>query len=175
MFVKKGVIFCGLVISSFAFATCSSSYANTVCGAGTIDNVTANRNVAMHGTKVENTTHIQGQLSAKATELNSLKAYGNVTLLATKVLGDAEIYGYLRANETFFLGSLHLYSNEAELIDVSTKDISISSHEAGVKIFIRAGSKVNGNINFIGSSGVVILGPNAEIVGSVIGGKVIGE
>tara|TARA_B110000459_G_C16604261_1_gene492705 strand:- start:637 stop:1116 length:480 start_codon:yes stop_codon:yes gene_type:complete len=145
-----------LLFFSSAYAACNKLPGTMICENGIEPAINANGNVILKHVHVTGDTTVKGQLFVENSKLLKL-----------------EIFGFLQAQNTTFLGPVTIWSNQAKITGGSAKNIRISGNSAGQTSLILAGDlTVNGDISFSGDAGVVLVDNQVHLMGKVIGGVV---
>lgn len=156
---------------------CKFLSGSVTCGEGTINGLSGNGAVIVHGTVIKGLTSVNGMLNAKNAEFNALHVNGSVEIDQCLVNDSSEIKGTLHASASKFLNSIEVYSNETKFFDSSVNGnlhINHSNHQKQI-VYLSGNSEVSGDIIFDDGNGEVIVKGAAKISGKVVGGNLINK
>jgi len=130
-------------------------------------------------TKSENGTagslNIIGPSTAENIICKKFEVVGPVEETKLTVSGETDIAGSLKAEESTF-EDLTLLTNESSLKDVKVKNISIKKNDKDKEkkqiLRLQGSTFIKGNIIFESGKGIVELGPDVKIQGTIKGATV---
>lgn len=109
------------------------------------------------GIREPNTNIYNGPTFCNEINLSYLTVRGPLQLDKTKVTGKTTVHGPLKAN------------------GANLDNVFIANDFTAETVTLQEGSKVNGDITFMGRAGVVYLEKNAVVKGRVINGKIVNQ
>ena len=151
------------------------SYGNQSYGKETIDEIQANGFIKLDGTKITGYLQVNGHLKAVDAQIEEMQINGRVTLDNCVINQKSNVSGALEATNSKFVEELSISSERVIIDSCSLRSLRISQVGGyhGVQVVeIRGTTKIHGSIIFEESNGEVIVDPDSEIIGSVIGGKI---
>jgi hypothetical protein len=154
---------------------CKQTPGSVTCGKGTVDKLTGNGMVSVHGTTVNGPTLINGMLTADDANFSALNVNGSVSLTQCSINDFAEIKGSLNASSTKFERSLDIYSSTIRLINSKVNNALQIHHTDNPKqeVYLDNNSEVGGDVIFDDGHGKVYIRGGSKIVGKVIGGEIV--
>lgn len=165
------------VITSANADVCTIAPGTTTCGKGTVNSLTGNGIVLVHGTTVEGPTQVNGILTAEDANFSTLNSNGAVSLSHCVIRLGAEIKGSLKASSTQFESSADIYSNSVQLNNTKVKNnLHIHHTDSGKQeVHLDNASEIGGDVIFDDGKGEVYLGKNSKILGNVTGGTIVNK
>jgi len=145
-------------------------------GTETLQQLTSEGILKLHGTKVIQKLRLDGTLLAESAHIGYLEVFGEANLTNSTVDQGSTIIGYLRAQGSLFLAPLILGAQKAVFTSSRLVNITVRKEEAfkGKQIIeLKQHTIVDGNIVFESGKGEVHLYGGSQIFGSVTGGKII--
>jgi hypothetical protein len=141
-------------------------------GAVTIPKIIAFGKVGMEGTTVLGETKINGFLTANHCHLKTLEILGRAELLNCQVLGKTTLSGSIVGNTCTFSEEVEITSENSEFKKSSIKSIKVlpSTGKTASKVFLKEGTTLLGDIEFVGTEGIVSIDASSSIGGRIIGG-----
>lgn len=152
--------------------------------------VKSNGNLEFVKSKVSEDLDVNGDCEINESEFRgACDMNGDVQLKKSTLHGDCTVCGSFQAHDTNFWNSLTVCSKKMKLVACTTKDIYVLKTNSGVNVwksFLKwfgwedkqkqeiklVDTEVQGNIDFEGQNGTVILIGKSSITGKVIGGNV---
>jgi hypothetical protein len=145
-------------------------------GGEVFDTVTSSGLLKLNGTRIHQRLHVSGSLLAQSARMGALEVYGEANLSQSTVTQPSTIVGYLRAQGTHFEAPLTLGAHKAVFTACHINSITIRKEE-GFKakqiIELKQKTIVNGDITFESDRGEVYLYPGSQVLGKIIGGKLV--
>ncbi len=162
-------------VSAAHAEVCKQTPGSVSCGAGTVEKLTGNGMVSMHGTTVNGPTTINGMLTADDANFSALNVNGTVSLMQCSVNEYAEIKGSLNASSSKFEQSLEIYSGTVRFINSKISNNLQIHHtdDSKQEVYLDNNSEVGGDVIFDDGHGEVYLRGGSKIVGKVVGGRVV--
>lgn len=145
-------------------------------GGETFDTITSSGLLKLNGTRIQQMLQVSGSLLAQSARLGALEVYGEANLSQSTVNRPSTIIGYLRAQGTHFEAPLTLGAAKAVFTSCRIDSITVrkeEGHKAKQTLELKQGTIVNGNITFESDRGEVCIYPGSQVLGKVIGGKII--
>lgn len=163
------------VVSLASAEVCKQTPGSVTCGKGTVDKLTGNGMISVHGTTVNGPTLINGMLTTNDANFSALNVNGSVSLTQCSINELAEIKGSLNASSTKFEHSLDIYSGAIRFINSKINNNLQVHHTDNLKqeIYLDNNSEVGGDIIFDDGHGKVYIRGGSKIGGKVIGGEII--
>jgi len=154
---------------------CKINPGSVTCGKGTVDSLTGNGMVTASGTTVKGPAIINGMLKAEDTSFQSLKVNGNTSLIQCTVNEIADVKGGLDASSTKFERTLDIYSTSIRLINSKVNENLHIHHNMNKdqEVYLDNNSEVGGDVIFDDGHGKVYVRGGSKINGNVIGGKIV--
>jgi|GEM_PF-3701021 len=110
--------------------------------------------VHLNSKKIEGTCQVSGTLTSQSCHLNQLIVYGDATLENTTVQGSTNVYGYLQAKDTRFIGTVYIKGNQINFHHVNANRVCVDGQQTPhVKISGKSHIQV---IEFTGQPGRVL-------------------
>lgn len=151
------------------------NYGSQSYGKETVGRIQANGSVALEGTKVLGSVHVNGSLDADAAVIDSLQINGRANLKNCLIKNSSSINGALTAADTTFQKELSVASEKIILTTCSLETLTVRKVAGfeGIQIIdLRSGTKVTGPIVVASGDGEVWLSSNSEASGEISGAKV---
>lgn len=143
-----------MMFSYKLLASCTEYPGMTSCKNETINSISKVGLVKMVSTNINGLLKIQGKLDAEDCNFSGIEVHGISNIKNSKIASTSNFYGMLSAVESSFNATLNIHGNNSLIENSASKDINIhSTDKATIKI---SGSQINGDISFIGNSGIVI-------------------
>lgn len=163
------------VISAAHAEVCKQTPGSVTCGKGTVDKLSGNGMVSVHGTTINGPTLINGMLTADDANFSALSVNGSITLTQCTINEFANIKGSLNASSTKFERSLDIYSSAIRFINSKINNNLQVHHIDNPKqeVYLDNNSEVGGDIIFDDGHGKVYIRGGSKIVGKVIGGEIV--
>jgi len=189
-FIVLVVLFCFMPIT-WASEVCDYLPGKVICGKGIVDNISRLGLVMLNGTTVTGSVNVTGSIIANKVEINRINCLGKLTLDDSLVTGLVEaigpakisasklektfkIVGTLDVTNTTFFSAIDATALEITLQNTQCKNIDMHGDESRQqKIYLKDHSVVFSDITFSSGNGLVILCDGSEVLGKVIGGKII--
>ncbi|MCL5261051.1 MAG: hypothetical protein M1561_05170 [Gammaproteobacteria bacterium] len=189
-FIALVVLFCFMPIT-WASEVCDYLPGKVICGKGVVDNILRLGLVMLNGTTVTDYVNVTGSLIAHQAEIKRINCLGKLTLDDSLITGSVEaigpakisasklektfkIVGALDVTDTTFSNTIDATALEITLQNTQCKNIDMHGNEVRQqKIYLKDYSIVSGDIIFASGNGLVILCDGSEVLGKVIGGRVI--
>ncbi|MDB2592398.1 hypothetical protein N9Y17_01660 [Gammaproteobacteria bacterium] len=109
--------------------------------------------VQLNNKKIIGTCQVSGTLTGQSCALNQLLVYGDATLDDTTIQGSTQIYGYLQAKDSKFIGTIYIKGNQIDFHHVNANRVCVDSQQTPhVKVSGKSNIQV---IEFTGKPGQV--------------------
>lgn len=155
-------------------ALTSATYGIQTYGKQTVATIEHHGNVSLEGTKVTKRLEVFGKLSAKDATIAQMQVFGEATLSHCQVQKKSTVHGMLTATESTFNKELSVATDHLVFTDCTLHGLRVLKSEGHPRMQIvelRGDTKVMGSIIFEGKNGEVLVEPESEIKGKVVGGK----
>ncbi len=164
----------GVSMSSYTEKT--TNYGMQTYGKETLDKIQANGFVKLNGTKITEYLQINGRLKADYAQIEKMTINGQGDINNCFVRQKSLVCGTLIATSSKFSDELSVSSeivvfNSCALS--SLRILSVGGYQGVQVVELRGATQINGPITFESGQGEVLLDPDSEIIGKIIGGKII--
>jgi hypothetical protein len=163
-----------LVSSLFAIGTAQgvNQYGRTELEA--IDSIGL---IKLNGTSIKNQLQLVGSLIAQDAKIGSLNITGEANLTGCTVENEGKIVGAFQATKSNFKKNLTISSQKILLTACKAESLTIHRNE-GFKgkqtLELTQNTVINGTVVFESGKGEVVLhSPGSQVLGGVVGGKII--
>lgn len=149
---------------------------NQSFGKESFDNIQANGNTTLHGTKISHLFSANGYLKAEDASFGNLQVNGEVDLKNCTISNQTKINGSLNAVDTTFKNNLSIASKKIIFDNCLLESVivrKINGYEGNQVIELRNSTTVAGSIVFESGNGEIWLAPTSKIKGKVEGSKVV--
>lgn len=150
-------------------------YGTQVYGKETIDEIRVNGFVKLDGTIVSDYLQVNGRLKAEDAQIEEMQINGQATLDYCSLRRKSTICGALIATFSKFAEELSI-SSERVIIDScesnSLRILQIGGYRGIQVVELRGKTKITGSIIFESGNGEVVVSPESEITGAIIGGQI---
>ena len=171
---KSTTLLWGLMLAGVTQAACVQQYGSLTCGSGEVDAVHASGHVVLKDTTVRQSVEVSGHMEAQSSHLPVVHVQGAVTFSQCTIAKSCRVEGGLVARDTSFAGPLDIYANQATLDNVHAEQINMHHDgRATTVLSITGNSHIRGDIHIVPSGATIKVGPQVQIVGSIIGATVI--
>jgi hypothetical protein len=165
-----------MLFSIFAENKSITASGSNQYGAITIDSLESTGLIKLNGTSITHHINLTGSLISQNAEIGSLEVMGEANLTGTTVQEASSIIGSLQATRSNFKKALTILTQKALFTASKLEGVTVQKDGAckGKQIIeLRQGTIVNGPIHFESGKGEVIVSSGSQILGEVVGGKVI--
>lgn len=164
-----GFFLCFLVSSALlANEVCTRIPGSTICTAGELDVLTETGIVHIHSTKIKH-CHITGELLVKHAEIDVLEVIGKANVISSNI-NTGKVLGLLSLERSKVGGEINVVANKMSVDNSELHSILMQGDDFPI-LQLSGNSIVNGNIEFLGKTGVVEKDGLATINGKIINGK----
>jgi len=152
----------------------SYSYGYRKIDGAQLDQVYFSGYLKLNKCKVIGATSVNGSLTLKESNINSLSLKGNLSIIESNVSGEVNVNGKLSAIKSVFEQAIILNSNRLKFTETKSRSITIKSDKMGLpqSIFLSHNSIVCGDIIFEGGNGMVHIEPGSDVQGEIHGGNI---
>ncbi len=141
-------------------------------GKETVDAINADGSVSLDGTKVKGLVEVNGTLSSQNATVGKIDVNGHVNLKDTLIEEDALVNGAFTAERCHFRKTVSVSGLNPVLKNCKVGSVyvrkTISANIVQV-LRLEDGTKIEGDVIFESKNGRVVMGPNCEIKGNIIG------
>ena len=174
LWLKSSLIAVVCTMACTSFGACEKSSGLVNCQQSELQELHEVGSVLLKHSQVHGTTHIVGSLQAEGTKFGKIALTGNAELIDCKVSKSSHITGGVKLDKSKIAATLKINSNHAVISGSTLKKIRMHYRGADQpRIEVKNGSLVSGDIDFIGSYGLVLVDKQSKVTGSVTNGEIV--